>query len=462
MKLICAVESNYGIGLGGSLPWKNSEEMNLFIKLTKNSVLVMGRKTVEKLPKLSNVEKGTCAIWCLTRKPSDKINTSQWKNPVTIINTLPENNKDSEGRDIFIAGGAEIYNMALSKDRYITEIYISVMKTSHITDTFINKKYLLNYMIKERTEYNTFTHDYLVSIPKTNTEHQYLTLAQNILYQGDFREGRNGTTISSFSNNLKVDLREGFPLLTTKKMFLRGIIEEFIFFLKGETDSSILSKKGVKIWEGNTSSKFIESCGLPYAEGIMGPMYGYQWRFFNSPYILDEGGFPLPVSKKANKGIDQLADVIELIKTDPNSRRILLTAYNPSQARKGVLYPCHSIIVQFYVSGDHLDMFCYNRSQDLFLGVPFNIASSSLLLMTVAKLTEKTPRYLHITMGDTHIYEEHIDVIKEQITRIPFQFPTLILPDYLNSLDDIDKLKAEDFILYNYNSHPTIRAKMIS
>ena len=138
-----------------------------------------------------------------------------------------------------------------------------------------------------------------------------------------------------------------------------------------------------------------------------------------------------------------------------------MTSYNPSQADMGVLYPCHSITIQFYVEGDFLDMFCYNRSQDIFLGVPFNIASSSLLLMIVSKLTFKIPRFFYMTMGDTHIYSDHLEQVKEQMTRVPYSFPKIVFPD-IQTLEDIDKLCAKDFILSNYNHHHSIDAQMIA
>jgi thymidylate synthase len=238
---------------------------------------------------------------------------------------------------------------------------------------------------------------------------------------------------------------------------LRGILEEFLFFLRGDTDSSILSEKKVRIWEGNTTREFIASAGLPYAKGVMGPMYGYQWRFFNAPYKVDEDGRPL----EPRGGIDQLADVVHLIKTEPHSRRILMTTYNPEQARLGVLHPCHSITTQFYVQDGFLDMFCYNRSQDAFLGVPFNIASSSLLLMIVAKLTGKVPRFLYMTLGDTHIYPVHTEQVGKILTRMPYSLPVLALPA-LESLEDIKGLTVGDFILSDYRFHPSIVAEMVS
>ena len=299
----------------------------------------------------------------------------------------------------------------------------------------------------------------------SNGERQYLNLLSNILKNGDLRNGRNGNTKSIFCNHLKFDLRNGFPLLTTKKMFIRGIIEELLFFIRGDTDSSYLENKGVKIWQGNTSSEFLNQKGLPYSPGVMGPMYGYQWRRFGSPYKVSCHGVPLSdeqLSSNYDRGVDQLSNVIRLIKEDPTSRRILMTDYNPVQAEQGVLYPCHSIILQFYVQDNYLDMFCYNRSQDTFLGVPFNIASSSLLQIIIAKVTGLIPRYFNISMGDAHIYESHKDVVKEQLKRIPYKFPEITINKELNTVEDIEKLVYGDFSLTGYNSHPSIKAKMIA
>lgn len=287
-------------------------------------------------------------------------------------------------------------------------------------------------------------------------EEQYLNLLNKILLNGDFRNTRNSKTYSLFSENFKIDLRDGFPLLTTKKMFIRGIIEELIFFLNGETNSKILENKNVNIWKGNTSRQFLDSLDMNNRkEGLMGPMYGYQWRFFNAKYNEDNG-------KNIDNGIDQLENVINLIKNEPFSRRILLTSYNPSQSNQGVLYPCHSLICQFYCdSENNLDMFCYNRSQDVFHGVPFNIASSSLLLMIIANITNKNPRYVNISMGDVHIYESHIESVKLQLQRNAYKLPKLIIKKKLKNLNDIENLNFNDFELIDYISHPSIKVDMV-
>ena len=443
MKLIVAVEQHMGIGLNSTLPWSDKEELKLFKKLTLGKTLVIGRKTLDSLPTLKDR-----TIICLTK--NKEIDTKNFNNNVIILNDLPEKDDNT-----FIAGGLEIYKKSLETEDYIDEIYISIMNNSYDSDTFFDKKWLDNFVIAEQQNFDTFIHYKMVRAKRG--ERQYINLLENVL-RGEYRDTRNGVTISTFGNELRFNLQDGFPLLTTKKMFLRGILEEFLFFLRGDTDSTYLSDKKVKIWEGNTTEEFIEKCGLNYAKGVMGPMYGYQWRNFNAPYRIDENGRPID---NKNEGIDQIKEVVHLINNDPHSRRILLTTYNPSQAKEGVLFPCHSITVQFYVENKFLDMFCYNRSQDVFLGTPFNIASTSLLLLVIAKLTNKIARNFIMSMGDTHIYSEHIDSVNVQIKRLPYKFPNIILPE-INSMEDLEKLEAKDFILENYKSHVSIKAKMIA
>ena len=233
-------------------------------------------------------------------------------------------------------------------------------------------------------------------------------------------------------------------------MFLRGIIEELLFFIRGDTNTKLLSDKKIRIWEGNTSKEFLSKSNLNYNEGEMGPMYGYQWRYFNKPYNCNT----------KEKGIDQLSNLIEEIKSNPNSRRLLMTDFNPSQVNEGVLYPCHSLILQFYVEDKNLSVKMYQRSADLFLGLPFNIASTTLLLYIIAKLTDLNPKNVCITLGDCHIYEEHIEQVKTQLKRIPYELPTMNIPNFKN-LDKVCKSRYEDYKLENYNHHTGIKAQMI-
>lgn len=445
-----------GIGLGNKMAWRCKQELNLFKEKTFNNVLIMGRNTVESIPLLRNRE-----IYCLSTQSNivnNEIKTFGKNEARTfrdMHNAISHARERYPTKKIFIAGGSCIYD-------YIMNNYPSDNKQLHIS--YMNDEYTCdkffpnlnnNVICLERIVHDTFTH-YVLDINSKSQESDYLDLLNDTLNNGVYKKCRNGGTFSLFSKHLKFDLTKGFPLLTTKKMFFRGVVEEFLFFLRGQTDTKILENKGINIWKGNTSREFLDSIGMnDRREGVMGPMYGYMWRHYGAKYDHQHCK-PLD-----NTGIDQLKNVIDLIKSEPNSRRIIITDYNPLQVDEGVLYPCHSIIIQFYVSDGYLDMLAMSRSCDTFLGAPFNIASYALLLCIVSKLTHLIPRYLNICLGDTHVYEEHIDAVKTQINRFPYRFPQLIIKD-INTLCDAEQLSYDDFNLVNYSHYPSIKAKMLA
>jgi thymidylate synthase len=305
-----------------------------------------------------------------------------------------------------------------------------------------------NWVILDTNKYHT------ILIYRENGEYQYLKLLSDLNSSME-RTGRNGLTKSIFAPQiLKFNLLNGYPLLTTKKMFFRGIVEELLFFIRGDTNSKILEFNNINIWKQNTSRHFLDSLNMHNRkEGMMGPMYGFQWRHFNGTY--DE------ITGKGIGGVDQLQNLITSIKTDPHSRRHLLTDYNPEMANQGVLYPCHSISIQFYVQDEFLDLICFNRSSDVFLGLSFNIASTSLLLIIIAKITGLVPRYVNISLGDAHIYEQHITHIEKQTNRRPFEFPKIEIKKEITTLNDAENLSFEDFELKNYRHYPAIIANMI-
>ena len=261
----------------------------------------------------------------------------------------------------------------INKD-IIKKILNYVVKTKITTenlDTISNKHYVIHY--------------YHIKVP-SHEEFQYLNLIKTCLEKGDERQTRNAITHSTFNSTISFNLKNGFPLLTTKKVFMRGIFEELIFFLKGQTNSKILEEKGVNIWKPNTTKEFIEKCKLNYDEGDMGPMYGYNWIHFGHKYETCQTNY-------TDKGYNQLEYVIDLLLKDPHSRRILMTTYDPANAGKGVLYPCHSIVIQFYVREQDnkyfVSMNMYQRSVDLACGLPFNIASNALLLNLICDMLNK-------------------------------------------------------------------------
>jgi len=286
----------------------------------------------------------------------------------------------------------------------------------------------------------------------TKGEESYLNLLKDILENGELRNTRNSVTISDFSKKIDIDISESFPLLTTKKMYWKGICSELLWFIHGKTDSKILENNDVNIWKGNSSREFLNSVGLNnYKEGDIGPMYGFQWRHFNAEYKGCESNYD-------GEGYDQLQDCINLIKNNPSSRRIFMSAWNPTVLKKSVLAPCH-LSYQFYVSKDnYLSCILYQRSADTFLGLPFNIASVSLLVYILANMTDKKPGRISIIIGDAHIYEEHIKAVKIQLERAPFPFPQLRIKNKHNNINDY---VYEDFEIINYQCHPIIKAKMI-
>lgn len=293
----------------------------------------------------------------------------------------------------------------------------------------------------------------------TNTEEKaYLDLCERIINEGEHRPDRTGTgTYSLFGPpQLRFSLKDDtFPLLTTKKVFTKGIILELLWFIKGCTDGKKLSEQGVKIWEGNGSREFLDNLGLTHRrEGDLGPVYGFQWRHFGAEYIDCDADY-------TGQGVDQLAEVIHKLKTNPYDRRIIMSAWNPPDFPKMALPPCH-VFSQFYVNfpkegKPQLSCLLYQRSCDMGLGVPFNIASYALLTKMIAKVVDMDcGEFIH-TLGDAHVYKDHVDALKEQITREPYDFPKLIIK---RDIKDIDDFTYEDFEIVDYKSHPRIAMKM--
>lgn len=284
-------------------------------------------------------------------------------------------------------------------------------------------------------------------------EYQYLDMLKKIMEEWADKWDRTGTgTRSIFGYQMRFDLSEGFPLLTTKKVFLKWIIHELLWFLRGDTNIKYLVDNGVHIWDEWPYKKYKEQGGELTQEDFitkigednefaknwwdLGPVYGFQWRNFNSQWI------------------DQVKNVVETLKKNPNSRRMLVVTYNPVQADSMLLPPCH-MMYQFYVANGKLSCQMYQRSADTFLWVPFNIASYALLTMMVAQVVWLEPgEFIHV-LGDTHIYSNHFEQVNEQLSREPRPFPTMkINPD----VKDLFEFKYEDFTLEGYDPHPAIKA----
>jgi len=258
---------------------------------------------------------------------------------------------------------------------------------------------------------------------------QYLDLVRHVLDNGAAKSDRTGTgTLSVFGHQLRFDLGAGFPLLTTKKLHLRSIIYELLWFLRGETNVRWLQENKVTIWDEWAN-----------AEGELGPIYGYQWRSWPAPN---------------GQHVDQIAKVVDEIKRNPDSRRLMVSAWNVADIDRMALAPCHALF-QFYVAGDRLSCQMYQRSADIFLGVPFNIASYALLTMMVAQVCNLQPGDFVHTLGDAHLYLNHLEQAREQLTRQPRPLPSMRLNPEVRSIFDF---KFSDFTLESYDPHPSIKA----
>jgi thymidylate synthase len=307
-------------------------------------------------------------------------------------------------------------------------------------------------MLKNVVEINKHKNRDL-SQPK-HEEYQYLNLIQDLLNEGKLEEGRNGKTLRGVGAAMHFSLENGkIPILTTKKTAWKTGTRELLWFIKGQTDNKILTDQGVGIWKGNTTAEFLEKCGLDYEPGrSIGPMYGHQARFFNAAYTGCETDY-------TGQGIDQLQKVIDDLKNPEtrNSRRHVVSVWNPEQLDQGVLNPCH-ILYQFVVTdGNKLSCLLLQRSVDTILGCPLNILSYSILTCIIAKICDLEPyEFIHYG-GDVHLYDDLIEIAKEQITREPYPFPTL---EILNKRDDINDYVIEDFKLHDYQHHPQLKGAM--
>ncbi len=305
---------------------------------------------------------------------------------------------------------------------------------------------------------------------ENHEEQQYLNLIKNILENGTWEEGRNGKTKALFGASMRFSLKDGkIPILTTKKTAWKTCLKELLWFIRGETDNKLLQDQGVHIWDGNSSREFLDSRGLTHYEvNELGPIYGRQWRHFNSPYITKKDkkfAEKLPENEKAyyniEGGVDQLQQIIDALK-DPaqrTSRRLIMTAWNPCQLDDMALPPCH-IFCQFNVhDGNKLSCMMVQRSCDFFLGIPFNVASYSMLTHLLAKHCGlEAYEFIHF-MGNSHLYENAIDAAKLQITREPYPFPTVSIKQVRENINDYC---VDDFEIHNYQSHEAIKVAMVA
>lgn len=293
----------------------------------------------------------------------------------------------------------------------------------------------------------------------TSQEIDYLNLLKKVLYNGRQYDDRTGTgVLKLFGENLSFDIKSKvinkyqIPLFTTKNVYFKGIVEELLWFLKGCCNSKELEKNGINIWKGNSSAEFLRKNNLDYEEGELGPIYSNQWVNWGGDWKTKTGG------------INQIENIINEIKRNPHSRRLVLNAWNVSDLDKMALPPCHVMYIfdidVDYSGQTYLNCLLTLRSSDLFLGLPFNITSTSILTCIIAKCCNILPGKINISISNAHIYLNHIEQVKEQITRMPYEFPELKINKNINNYSDIVSLNFSDFELLNYKKHSTIKAPM--
>jgi dihydrofolate reductase/thymidylate synthase len=483
LNLVVAVDKNYGFAKNNTIPWHHSPDLKFFAKLTKetvdpakSNVVIMGRKTWDCMPAVVKPLKNRSNIVVSRSLKSDETKDNYYtadsiESAVKHALKLVINNKAEK---IFLIGGLDLFEYGL-KSVLLDKVYLTRINKDYECDRLFPKELLLNktwHKLEDQTEVidkNTQL-DFMTFVSKKDhiDENQYLALIKDILENGHMRQTRNDTTFSKFGNknNMIFDLKDSFPLFTTKKMFLRGIFLELKMFLMGKTDTiKYLSNYGVKIWEGNTTTEFHKQVGLSHLEaGDLGSAYGFQLRHFAGEYKGMNANYE-------NIGFDQLSYLIDTICKDKYSRRLLMTVYNPGAAKNGVLFPCTGIIYQFYVSeNNELDMFTYIRSSDQISGYPWNVGFFALFIKVMVELINNSKKYngeklvagrLIVSYGDTHIYNrpDHVDAVLTHLSRLPISFPKVTIQNNRSSIEDIE---WSDIKIDEYQSYPAIKATMIA
>ena len=449
--LIAAVDSKMGIAKQGKIPWHSPEDMKHFSDFTSYNIVIMGRKTWDSLP--NNYRPLPNRINIVISKKYIKTN----KNPQMIFNSIDQcieyfNEKHiiNTYRDIkkFVIGGEQLYKQFIERD-LIGELHITHINHDYECDQFLllptltnSAEFMLTKDILYRC-YNTINHE----------ENQFLNLMQNILTNGNKKSDRTGTgTISLFSSELRFDLSTGkLPMMTTRPISLRYVFEELMWVLRGQTDNNILNDKKIHIWDDNTTRKFLDSQGLnDLPEGDIGASYGFQMRRFGSEYFTCKNNYTM-------QGFDQLSYVINLLKTDPSSRRILMNLWNPSQLNKMALPPC-LYGYQFYVANNKLSCKLIQRSSDICLAGSHNCTAGALLVRMLCVVTGLEPGELIWSPSDIHIYNNQIESVKKQLKRTPRPFPTLKIRN--PNINDILNFEYKDLQLLNYTPYSKINFAM--
>lgn len=424
--------------------------------LTKDAGLVMGRNTWDALNEevLAIITSATRVIVLTTRPTFTNKPNVVFATPKTLDTIL------QPFSDVFVLGGESIYAMFIGRAQRIYASIEDAAPPSTSLSTFL-MNHLQDFEIVHYSDAKHVIYE-RCSPSRMHGEYVYLNLLGDIYNTGKIREDRTKVgTVSVFGRQMRFDISKSVPLLTTKQLGWKSVVRELLWFIKGQTDSKLLEAHKVNIWKENTTREFLEKRGLTeYQEGDIGPMYGFQWRHMGAEYKGANHDY-------SNKGHDQIKWLLDSLRTDPYSRRHMITTFNPVVVDKGVLAPCHGIVAQFYVEDaiqggpKYLSCHVYNRSQDTFLGMSWNIFSYAVLTYIIAKFVNMRPKELVMSTGDTHIYSNHLEQCKVQMARTPFPFPVLTIKDtVISKPNGIDDLTIDDFDLVGYVSHPALKAPM--
>lgn len=464
--LIVAKSNNNIIGnsVTNDLCWRLKKDMNFFRVMTKTTddpekinAVIMGFKTWKSLPKEFLPGRLNLVINKNVTGKLEKRNDFLYHHSSfdILLDTAYLNEKIEK---IYIIGGASLYNQYY-RDPRLENAYITNIKTNKnvkIEGDVLFPKIPSTYELIESSK--TTEGDYSLEFlhykhypQKFHPEYQYLYAIRDIIDNGSDEKDRTGVgTRVQFGKQFRWDLSKSFPLLTTKRMYFKGIVEELLWFLRGETDNKELQNRKVRIWDGNSSAEFLEKRGLPYREGDIGPAYGHQFRHFNAEYKSCDDDY-------TGQGFDQVAYVLDQIRNNPDSRRIMISLWNPIQMDEMALPPC-LYSYQFRVLGGKLNCHVINRSNDMALGHPWNIGTGALITYIFAHMTGLQPGTLVHSVSDAHLYKDHINPIKEQLDREPYPFPILKIKD--NGQQDVKDYKFSDFELFGYFAHPSIKMNM--
>lgn len=435
--LIVACSENRVIGNKGTIPWSNSEDKKFFREKTRNSIVVMGRKTFESigkvLPDRINVIMSTSDIKGVENN-DNVIVVKGFREMVKLCDSY-------EGKEVFIIGGETIYTQAL-KFGLVKQVYLTFIKNTYDGDTFYRGPLFGDgtetIYVSDTMEITTF------SIPNGNKEElAFLQLINSVITDGKYREDRTDAgSRYIIGGQLRFSLKDNkFPLLTTKSQPLKDIFNELMWFISGSTNTKDLSSKGTKVWDFNSTEEFIRKTGLSYKEGDIGPSYGHQMRHYGAGYVDCE--------TKYSEGKDQLFELIDNIKNidtrKHKKRRLIINLYNPGQVDQMVLPPC-MCLYQFFVENGTLSCYVYQRSSDIVVAGGWNIATAALFTILIAKTCDLHPLELVWSPSDIHVYSNNLDAAEELVSRIPRKFPEL----YVDSKKDIDKYTFEDLHLSGY------------